>query len=107
MNLSGKATASSASTATAAATSLTKVSARRGRSRLRCTTGGRRALAVPEHEGDPGEHDVGQVHREVLGAEIGRAHAPHEDAQVEKAAALREADHGIEPVEDAHPHEIR
>src|SRR6266850_5551972 len=107
MNPRGKATASSASTATVAATSLTKVRARRRRWVLRGTTCERRALAEPEHEGDPGEHDVGQVHREVLGAEIGRAHAPHEDAQVEKAAALREADHGIEPVEDAHPHEIR
>src|SRR5206468_8930221 len=100
MNRTGNATASTASTATVAAASLTKVRARRGRSRLRCTTCGREALAEPEHERDSGKHDVGQVHREVLPAEIGRAHALHEDAQVEKSPALREADHGVESVED-------
>src|SRR5438874_4723193 len=107
MNRTGNATASTASTATVAAASLTKVRARRGRSRLRCTTGGREALAEPEHERDSGKHDVRQVHREVLPAEIGRAHALHEDAQVEKSPALREADHGVESVEDAHPQEVR
>src|SRR5438552_17157936 len=107
MNPRGKATASSASTATVAATSLTKVRARRRRWVLRGTTCERGALAEPEHEGDPGEHDVGQVHREVLGAEIRRAHALREDAQIEQPPALREADDGVEPVQDAHPQKVR